>query len=323
MQVIDCEIAFRPPTADLRFLPEGPYDLGDGRVSWVAIQHGGDATTGSLNVLDLNTGANENFVLPGRPGFAFPTSDDHRFVIGLERRLVIFDTRQGSCETLADSAVDGELIEGSVDGTIINDGEFFAEGLLFGCKDLEFAAAKAGMYLWRTSDRTLHCLNHDQICSNGKVITGGDGHYRVFDIDSPTKQVVEYSLDVAQAKLEKKRVVVDMTSGSVFPDGMIASPDGTQLIIAFYNPEDAEYGEARQYCVESGDLQRTWHIAKSPQVTCPQLVAIDGFWKLFLTTAVEHMSPERQVQHTAAGTLFIGETGWAVDADAVSPRLQF
>lgn len=317
MQVIDCEVVLRPASPELRFLPEGPYDLGGQRVSWVAIQHGGDATAGSLNLLDLATGENQSHPLPGRPGFAFPTSDDHKFVVGLERQLVLFDINTNLSEPLTDAEIDND-----VEGTIINDGEFFEEGLIFGCKDLQFAEKKAGLYLWRNSDRTLHKLRSDQICSNGKVIRGGNGIYKVFDIDSPTKQVVEYELDVARATLEYKRVVVDVTEGGVFPDGMIGTPDGSGLIVAYYNPEDAEYGEARQYSVETGEVERLWRVPKSPQVTCPQLVAVGDDLKLFLTTAVEHMSAERQAIHTEAGCLFMAETGFKV-SERIASHLCF
>ncbi|MFP6677295.1 MAG: SMP-30/gluconolactonase/LRE family protein [Pirellulaceae bacterium] len=315
MQVIDCEAVFRPLSPERRFLPEGPYDLGRQQISWVAIQHGADATSGSINILDLATGLNQSHDLPGRPGFAFPTTDNQRFVVGMERQVVVYDIGSGKCVPLVDAK-----IENGVQGTIINDGEFFDDGILFGCKDLQFKEAKAGLYLWRRSDRTLHLLRDDQICSNGKVLIGSDGQYRVFDIDSPTKQVVEYQLNVAAATFEKQRVVVDLSDGGVFPDGMIASPDGTGLIIALYNPEDAEHGEARQYAIETGELERVWRVAKSPQVTCPQLVVVDGRWKLFLTTAVEQMSAERQTRFTDAGSLFLGDTGWDAADTTVSRR---
>ncbi len=69
------QVLFRPSTSELRFLPEGPYPLGPSKISWVAIQHGATGANGSLNILDLATGVNESFPLPGRPGFAFPCAD--------------------------------------------------------------------------------------------------------------------------------------------------------------------------------------------------------------------------------------------------------
>ena len=72
-----------PDSDHLRFLPEGPIPLAESMVSWVGIQHGANATHGSLNLLDLNQGTNKSFDLPGRPGFAFPCDRDDTFVLSL------------------------------------------------------------------------------------------------------------------------------------------------------------------------------------------------------------------------------------------------
>lgn len=143
------QVLFRPPTAELRFLPEGPYPLGTAKMSWVAIQHGKDSQTGSLNLLDLNTGVNQSYTLPGRPGFAFPCHDMNTFVAGCERRLGLFDTRSGHWSPFAD------VVDEDRDGTIINDGLVWEDNLIFGTKDLEFATPKAGLYLFRGSDGKL------------------------------------------------------------------------------------------------------------------------------------------------------------------------
>ena len=298
-------LLFRPETAEQRFLPEGPYPCGNGLLSWVSIQHGVDQPVGSLNLLDLAAGTNRNIALPGRPGFAFPTNRDGEFVIGLEREVGLFRIEDASWTPLA-----AEL-EAGVDGTIVNDGVAFAGGLVFGCKDLNFKDPKAGLYLWRRSDGQTIKLRDDQICSNGKVIFGDGDVVTLLDIDTPTKQVVRYSLNVAAGELSAAEVVVDLTSGDDFPDGMIATPDGQSVIIAFYNPEIAgpvDFGAARQYSLQDGSLEAVWTVEKSPRVTCPQLVRIDGSVKLILTTADEGMSPEQQARHTNAGCLFIADT---------------
>src|SRR5690242_16848952 len=83
---------FRPPTDELRYLPECPRQLrGTSRLGWVAIQHGKDWKEGSFNVLDLETRENRSYPLPGRPGFFVETEREGVLLIGLERRLVLFD----------------------------------------------------------------------------------------------------------------------------------------------------------------------------------------------------------------------------------------
>lgn len=299
---MEAEVLFRPEQDALRFLPEGPRWVGEGKLSWVAIQHGAESTVGSLNLLNLQSGENTSYELRGRPGFAIPTARANQFVVGLEHRLVLFDTASHE-ETLLSDAIDTD-----VQGTIINDGEVFAEGVVFGAKDLKFAEQKAGLYFYRRRDGKLFRLLSDRICSNGKVLFERDGAYTLLDICSPRKQVMAYRLDIERGQVEPLSAVIDLGGEPVFPDGMVATPDGRSVIIAIYNPEPAEYGEARQYSIETGQLERVWRCPGSPQVTCPCLVRDQGSVKLVLTTAVEHMSAERQVGAPNAGCLFIAET---------------
>lgn len=295
-------VLYRPESPDLAFLPEGPQAYGEGKLSWVAIQHGTTSKQGSLNVLDFATGENHSYDLPGRPGFAFPTTQRDCFVVGLERHVGIYDVSSGEW-TIKTSEIDAE-----VENTIINDGEACSAGIVFGAKDLEFQTKKAGLYFLRTSDQTLFNLRDDQICSNGKVIVEQAGQTTLFDIDSPTQQVVSYVFDIEAGTLGPAKVVLDLSDNPDFPDGMVMTPDGQSLIIAFYHPGDTAAGEARQYNVASGELEAIWKTPGSPQVTCPQLLEIGGEVKLVLTTAAENMSTERQNRYPDSGCLFVGET---------------
>ena len=154
---LDADILYTPPSESLRFLPEGPYRCPDGRVSWVAIQHGPTEQVGSLNLLDVDRGTNQNFSLPGRPGFAFPTTRGGVFVVGLERTVGLFDTADSSFQPLV------EGVDANVTNTIINDAVVFEGHLIFGCKDLKFAEKKAGLYLLRAGERTAIQLSDLQI----------------------------------------------------------------------------------------------------------------------------------------------------------------
>lgn len=301
----EAEVLHRPESAELRFLPEGPYPCGDQRFSWVAIQHGPDAQRGSINVFDIRSNQGRSYPLNGRPGFAFPTERDDLFLVGLERSVQLVHLTSGVEATLVDQ------VDADVEGTIINDGVLFPDGILFGTKDLEFSAKKAGLYFWRSADRALIRLRDDQICSNGKMVDTSNGDVRLLDIDTPTKTVVEYRLDTAKGELTGERIVVDLRDGESFPDGMIGTPDGQSVIIAFYDPRDSEWGEARQYRIRDGQLEAVWRTMGSPRVTCPQLVRIDNRVELILTTAVEHMSMDQQAKHAFAGALFRAPTPFA------------
>jgi sugar lactone lactonase YvrE len=304
VQEQESEVLFLPESDELRFLPEGPYSCGEGKFSWVAIQHGSDLTVGSLNIYDMASSRNASHPLTARPGFAFPTNRSHVFVVGLERSLTLVNVQTLESTLLCDE------IDSEVEDTIINDGIVFGEGLVFGAKHLEFSDKRAGLYFWRRRDRRLFQLRDDQICSNGKIIRECDGQTYLLDIDSPTKTVVEYPFDIDQGRLGEPSIVIDLRAGDAFPDGMIATPDGQGAIIAFFNPGNTPHGEARQYHLADGALQKIWTTPGSPQVTCPQLVRFEDHVELVLTTAVEGMPPERQAIHPNAGAIFHAATNF-------------
>ncbi|WP_153557627.1 SMP-30/gluconolactonase/LRE family protein [Roseimaritima sediminicola] len=293
---------YRSSDQQLRFLPEGPYPLGEGQFSWVAIQHGPDAEHGSLNVFDIPSSNNRSHLLPGRPGFAFPCDDGRHFIVGCERQIGLFDPVELEWIPLVGG------IDEDVEGTIINDGVIYQDNLIFGTKDLEFQTKKAGLYLYRGSDRKLIRLRDDQICSNGKAVLEQDGETSLVDIDSPTGKIVRYPLDIAGGKLGEPEVLIDLSDDAAVPDGMIMTPDGRGVIVSMYNPGEAEAGETRLYDVGSGTLQHTWKTPFSPQNTCPNLVSHQGHVYLVITTAVEHMPAERQERASEAGSLFFART---------------
>ena len=305
------QVLFSPDSSALRFLPEGPYPIGDGKFSWVAIQHGPEEKSGSINVFDLNTNQNQSHPLPGRPGFAFPT-DQGNFVVGCERSIGIFNPEKGSLEILVDE------IDSDCDGTIVNDGVTWDGNLIFGTKDLEFKTKKAGLYFWRGSDRKLFRLRSDQICSNGKVVLPVDeNHIDLLDIDTPTKKVMSYRIDILEGKIVSERTVVDLQDDIAFPDGMTMNLSGTSVIISLYNPNAASFGRTVQYSIATGQVEETWQTLESPQATCPQLVYWRGRVWMIITTAVEHMPTERRGESKEAGSLFLAETDFKYDEEAL------
>ncbi len=211
---LEAEVLYHPPLEALRFLPEGPYPCGPNRFSWVAIQHGADETCGSINILDLQTKANQSFQLHGRPGFAFATDHEGTFVVGCERSVGFYNTLHGSWSEFITG------IDAGVTGTIINDGMTWDGNLIFGTKDLKFQEKKAGLYLWRREDRKLFTLRTDQVCSNGKaILRASDGRLTLLDIDTPTRQLASYEVKLAQGALGDRKVVLDFHDFEGFPTG--------------------------------------------------------------------------------------------------------
>lgn len=306
VEVVEATPLHVPDSDALRFLPEGPYQIAPGKFSWVGIQHGSDCGHGSLNRYDFASGENISLNLPGRPGFAFPCRTPNRFVVGCERSLGFFDVATQQWEPFC------EGVDQDVTNTIINDGLAFDDNLVFGTKDLEFATKKAGLYLYRGRDQQLIRLRADQICSNGKAVLTSDGVLSLIDIDSPTRQVVRYGLDVDAGTLTDPEVVLDLTDDPAVPDGAILTPDGTGLIVAMFLPQSAAFGETRLYDLFSGACRKIWRTPLSPQNTCPALVEHAGVLKLVITTAVEHMSQEDQAVCINAGKLFVADSGLEV-----------
>jgi sugar lactone lactonase YvrE len=300
---LEAQLLYQSGTPELEFLPEGPYPYGESHLSWVAIQHGASAVQGSINLLDLASGRNRSFEMPGRPGFAFPTTDAGTFLLGCEKRVGFYKLDTGEW---SGPSVDVETETG---GTILNDALFHGDAVVFGTKDLGFETPRAGLYFWRPADGTLTRLAGEQTCSNGKVILEEGGRASLLDIDTPTRKVLSYPLDLETGRVGAPRVALDLSSEPAFPDGMIATPDGRSVVIAFYDPRDVPFGQARQYRLDTGAVEMVWRTPGSPRVTCPQWLRLRGEPRLVLTTAAEHMSPEQRNRHPRAGALFIGEAG--------------
>jgi len=297
------EVLHRPATEGLKFLPEGPYPYGPNHFSWVAIQLGPDEKTGAINIFDWIKKTNQAYTLPGRPGFAFATDHPGTFVVGCEHQIGFFSVLDGSWKPFVND------VDSDKQGTIINDGLVFDNNLIFGTKDLEFKTKKAGLYLFRSSDRKLIRLRDDQICSNGKaVVKISENRVRLFDIDSPTRKVVSYDIDIELGTSSEATVVLDLTADAAVPDGMILTPDEKSCIISMYNPNPADHGETRQYSLSDGTLEHVWVTPGSPQNTCPQLLAWHSKAQLVITTAVEHMAAERRPLSPEAGSLFHSAT---------------
>ncbi|MCM2373823.1 SMP-30/gluconolactonase/LRE family protein [Aporhodopirellula aestuarii] len=310
-----------PDRDSLRFLPEGPIALSvDGWLSWVAIQHGKSSTQGSINLLNLDSCENTSFDLPGRPGFAFACQSDSnhtmptRFVAGVERSLGIFDTVDLSWSPFC------ENIDADVDNTIINDGVICGDNLIFGTKDLDFSEKKAGLYLYRASDKALIRLRDDQVCSNGKMIrTDDSGRLKLIDIDSPTKLIVEYDLDVDAGTIGEEKTLIDLTDDPGVPDGAVLTPDGSGVIVSIYLPEVAEFGQTRWYDLATGELKCVWRTPGSPRNTCPALVPRGDRMRLVITTAVEGMPDEELAGCPQAGQIFVAETDFDIPSGFTTP----
>lgn len=309
---------FSPNREEDRFLPEGPRatdTLGPDGVIWVNIQTAPDAKTGDLLLRPWGADHVASFSLPGRPGFVMPTDRPGVVLVGCEKAVGTYDLNAGRWDPLAAIPDDNPR-------TIINDGEIVPGGraVVFGTKDTKFADRIAHLYLFTPGDRRLTVLADGQLCSNGKVFAADDRGLVLYDIDTPRKVVTRYRLDVGARSLTEDGVAVDLRGRADFPDGMAGCGDGT-VVVAFYNPDYAEAGEACRYRLGTGELVERWTTPGSPRVTCPLLAERPDGVKLLLTTATEGMPSEMRARCPNAGSLFIADTTFSRAPASGSVRL--
>jgi sugar lactone lactonase YvrE len=298
---------FEPPSEELRYLPECPRVLrNSGRdaplAAWVAIQHGADRREGSLNVLDLRTLENTTHPLPGRPGFFVETDRAGLLVIGIERRLVLYDLDSGRLQETGVELPDDERV-------IINDGIAIPGGLLFGTKHLEFNQTIAALYHYECASGGLSVLVDRQICSNGKYFDAdAPGGPVLVDIDSLPRAITRYRFDPGLRHILERKAVTPPEALPALPDGLRATPGGSSIIVAFYNPGAVAAGIAQELRLSDGAVLAEWEFPGSPRVTCPEFVRLDGRVQLLFTTAVEGMPGEMRKIAPEAGTLFLAPT---------------
>jgi sugar lactone lactonase YvrE len=278
---IEAQPFFRPDSENLRYLPECPRVL-EGALLWVSIQYADGQPLGGLNILDLATLQNVHHPLPGRPGFFAPTARPGEIVIGLERRLVLYDLAGARItETL------GHIPED--DRVIINDGIAIPGGLIFGTKHLHFKLPVAALYHYDNATREIRELRGGQVCSNGKCFHDGC----LIDIDTQPKTITEYRYDGA---LHPVRLITPPDQLPALPDGLRPTRGGAAILVAYYNPDPVPDGLAQEIRLSDGEVLTEWILPGSPRVTCPE---ISGDF-VYFTTAVEGMpSPTAN-----AGALF-------------------
>lgn len=295
------------PNEEARFLPEGPHTVsldGDEFLVWVNIQTATDARAGTIWAQSTGPDLDRFHIpAPARPGFAVPVAGGNRILVGVEKDIRVCDLAEAEwSEPLA-------AIPDRNPRTIINDGAVVPGGkaVVFGTKDTRFADPIAHLYLYTVDDNRVSVLADRQTCSNGKVFAATDRGLVLFDIDTPTRRVVRYLLDVAARTATPDGVAVDLHDQPGFPDGMCDCGDGT-AIVAFYNPDLVSAGRAVRFNLTTGKALEEWTTPGSPRVTCPLLMPQPSGVKLVLTTATEEMPADLRAKCPEAGNVFIADT---------------
>jgi sugar lactone lactonase YvrE len=315
----DATVLIAPEADEDGFLPEGPRAFSlDGRPAllWVNIQTAPDAKQGALHLRYWDTGGTESWSPPGRPGVVIPTDRPGVVFLGMDDQLGLFDLESYEWTRLA-------TVPDLHHRTMINDAEVTPDGraVVVGTKDTAFKEPVAGLYLFTLDDNRVSLLRGGQTCSNGKAFEVRPDGLTLYDIDTPTKTVARYRLDVARRTLEPEGVAVDTRNEPGFPDGMVDGGDGT-AVVAFYNPEPVAAGRAVRFDLRTGEAIEEWRTPGSPRATCPCLVQRADGVKLVLTTALEGMPADQRALCPDAGSLFVADTRFAAVPPAPVVRLR-
>src|SRR5437660_5467290 len=256
-------VLFAPQAEDDRFLPESPHAVtvaGRPAVAWVNIQTSERARSGAVHLRFGDTGEYGKLPQPARPAFLAPTDRPDTVFVGREKELGLLDLQTGGWTRLANVADDNPR-------TIVNDGNVVPGGtaVVFGTKDVLFKDPIAALYLFTIADRKVTVLADGQTCSNGKVFARSTDGLDLFDIDTPTRVLKRYRLDLGGRSVDKGQLAVDLHSVNGFPDGMVDAGDGT-AVIAIYNPGKVSDGRAYHFDLRTGERVGEWTVPGSPRV---------------------------------------------------------
>ena len=245
---------FRPALEEQRYLPECPRVIGESLL-WISSSTPKTVPQGGINVLDLPPAKMFTTRSPAAPDSSPKPSDPGVLLVGMERRLVLYDlNRRAITETLAHIPEDPRVI--------INDGIAVPGGAIFGTKHLEFSEPVAALYHYDNATRQVRELLGGQVCSNGKYLHDGI----LVDIDTKPKTITEYRYD---GELHPLRLIAPPDSLPALPDGLRPMPGGQSVVVAFYNPAHAADGIAQEIRLSDGEVLTEFIFPGSPRVTCP------------------------------------------------------
>jgi len=191
--------------------------------------------------------------------------------------------------------------------TLVNDALLVDDGLVFGTKHLKTPQKLAGLWYYSYLSKTPRLLMPNLKISNGMdTLIDNHGQLWLIHTDTPEGVIKKYPFDPKTGHFEASKgvIVVDLRGTNAGPDGLTLSPDKKHIIVALWNDNEKETkGEAHQYNVETGKLERIFVVPGAPRVTCPILIKD----KVILTTAWEGSELLKNTQPNS-GKVFIADT---------------
>ncbi|XEC92641.1 SMP-30/gluconolactonase/LRE family protein [Paenibacillus tarimensis] len=179
-------------------------------------------------------------------------------------------------------------------GTRFNDGKCDAAGRFWaGTMSLNGTPEMGALYCLDT-DFSIRKVIDNVSVSNG--ITWSPDHKKMYYIDSDTKQVVAYDFDLETAAISNRKVIIDLTDGNVFPDGMTSDEEG-MLWIALWDGHSVT-----RWNPNTGERLETVHVPAARSSSC--IFGGPALNELYITSARIGLNEEALSKQPSAGGLF-------------------
>ena len=206
----------------LRALTDARHDLAEG-VLWdtqLAVLWWTDIHASRLHQHDPASGAHRSWALPQRLGSFALTARPGVLLLGLERQLARFDSRDETLELLTE-------VEPQLPTTRVNDGRCDRHGnFVFGTMDEDAAMRPIGSFYRYTAAGQLQRLDLPNVAIANSIAFSPDGGTMYF-CDSPQRRIMACDYDGASGETDRVRVFAELPrDGAAVPDGSTVDAEG-------------------------------------------------------------------------------------------------
>lgn len=262
-------------------LGEGPcWDETLNGLWWV------DIVEKRLHFFDPDKGSNTTIQLDQQIGTVVPRNTQS-VVVALQDGIYVLDVQSRRLACLAKHE------DGRPDNRF-NDGKCDAAGRLWaGTLNMNGEKEAGSLYLLN-ADSGIHRMRSGVSVSNG--LGWSPDYTKMYWIDSPTKQVMEFDYDLATGNIRNPRLVLSFREEHGVPDGMTTDEEG-MLWIAHWDG-----GQVSRWDPRTGEMVQSIAIP-APRVTSCVFGGQDRR-DLFITTARIRLDEQTLLQYPQSGGVF-------------------
>lgn len=263
-------------------LGEGPvWDKVNQRIFWVNI------TGGEIHWLYPHTGKHEHCKVNKMVG-AIALIADGRILAALQTGFAIVDISNGAISPIANP-------ESALPNNRLNDGKCDTAGRFWaGTMNMAGCANQAALYTLNP-DFSISSKIQNVSIANGLAWSPDDKVF--YFIDTPTNQVAAYDYDSLTGDIKNRRIVIDLSSGNGYADGMTIDTEG-MLWIALWDGWKVE-----RWNPHTGKLISSINLPVSKPTSCTFGGA--DMTDLYITSARYGLTNEELLAQPLAGALFV------------------